>query len=416
MNVLIIGKGGREHAISWKVAQSERVNQIYCIPGNGGIADIAECKAINISDHHALIEFAQTKNIDLTIVGPEVPLAQGIVDHFEANGLRIFGPSKDATLIESSKIFSKNLMKKYGIPTPDFHVFEDDEHAVAFLRSRDKFPVVIKAEGLAAGKGVIIANNQKEGLQTILGMMIEGQFGEAGERIVIEDFWQGTEISVLSFTDGKTIVPMVSAKDYKKIGEGDTGLNTGGMGAISPNPIYTPEIAQECMENIFQPTVDALNQEGRKFKGVLYFGLILTDDGLKVLEYNARFGDPEAQVVLPRLNTDLVEIMEAVIDERLEELEIEWREESACTVVMASRGYPEAYERGFEITGIENVTESAVFQAGTIQEDNALLTNGGRILAVTGCGKTLDNAIQKAYQGIEKIHFDNKYYRRDIGS
>ncbi|RMH70529.1 MAG: phosphoribosylamine--glycine ligase [Gemmatimonadetes bacterium] len=415
MNILVIGGGGREHVLTWKIAQSPNVEKIYCIPGNGGIEALAECVSMNPARHDQVIDFMQSHQIDLAVIGPEAPLAEGLVDALQDAGLRAFGPSKRATLIESSKVYAKNLMRKYNIPTADFWVFESDEQAIEFLKTHNRYPIVIKADGLAAGKGVIIAQDQKEAFQAILEMMIDGKFGDAGKHIVIEEFLAGTEISVLTFTDGNVVVPMVSAKDYKKIGEGDTGLNTGGMGAISPNPIYTDELKTLCQNTIFEPTIQALKREGHPFQGVLYFGLILTANGPKVLEYNARFGDPEAQVVLPRLETDLVEIMNAVLDGTLADLSITWSDQYACTVVMASGGYPGSYSKGFPIEGIEDVTSGIVFQAGTVRRDGVLTTWGGRVLAVTGLGDDLDHAVAQAYAGVEKIRFENAYFRKDIG-
>ena len=417
MKVLVVGGGGREHTLVWKISQSPLVDKVYCAPGNGGIAKLAECIDIKAMDFENLVKFAEENKIDLTVIGPDDPLAAGIVDVFEARGLRVFGPGKDAAMIEGSKVFSKNLMKKYGIPTAAYEVFDNSKEAVEYLRNVS-YPAVVKAEGLALGKGVIIARNYDEAVQAVKEIMDDKVFGQAGNRVVIEEFLAGQEVSILAFTDGTTVVPMVSAQDHKRAYDHDQGLNTGGMGTFSPSRIYTPEIAAYCMENIFKPTVQAMNQEGRKFKGILYFGLILTKDGPKVLEYNARFGDPETQVVLPRLKSDLVEIFNAVIDERLSEVKVEWEDNAAVCVVMASGGYPQKYYIGYPIEGIEDaelIEGVTVFHAGTKLVDGKIVTAGGRVLGVTAIGSNLDEAIKTAYEGVSKISFKDMHYRKDIG-
>lgn len=417
MKVLVVGGGGREHTICWKLAQSPQKPIIYCAPGNGGIAKIAECVPIKATDIEAIADFAEKEKIDLTVVAPDDPLVMGLVDLLESRGLRAFGPRANAAIIEGSKVFSKELMKKYGIPTAGYEVFDNPERAVEYLK-KGSFPAVIKAEGLALGKGVIIAQSLAEAEEAIHEMMENNKFGDAGKRVVIEEFLTGPEISVLAFTDGKTMRPMVSAQDHKRAYDNDQGLNTGGMGTFSPSRIYDEKMAEECMNNIFLPTMNAMNAEGRTFKGVLYFGLMSTKDGVKVIEYNCRFGDPETQVVLPRLEGDLLEIFEAVIDERLDEVEFGWRDGGCVCVVAASGGYPEKYESGKEITGIgdaEALGNVTVFHAGTKLDGNRLLTAGGRVLGVTAVAPSLDEAIKRAYEGIERVHFDKMHYRRDIG-
>lgn len=417
MEILVVGGGGREHTLVWKIAQSPLVEKIYCAPGNGGIAKIAECVSIKAMDIEGIVKFSKENGIDMVVVAPDDPLAAGMVDELEKEGIRAFGPTKKAAIIEWSKSFAKDLMKKYNIPTARYEVFDNSKDAIEYL-SNQKFPIVVKADGLALGKGVIIAQNFEEARDAVCSIIDEKAFGEAGNRVVIEEFLAGQEVSILAFTDGKTIVPMVSSQDHKRALDGDKGLNTGGMGTFSPSRIYTPELAQYCMEHIFIPTVNAMNRENRKFKGVLYFGLILTDDGPKVLEYNARFGDPETQVVLPRLKTDLVEIFNAVIDERLEEIKVEWDDRAAVCVIMASGGYPQKYRTGYEIKGIEEAEKQQdiiVFHAGTRYEDGKYYTAGGRVLGVTAIGDSLDGAIKKAYEGVEKISFTDAHYRRDIG-
>ncbi len=417
MKILVVGSGGREHTIVWKIAQSPLVEKIYCAPGNGGISELAECVNINVMDKDAMVKFAKDNAIDLVMVAPDDPLVDGMVDAMEAAGVRAFGPRANAAIIEGSKAFSKELMKKYNIPTAAYEVFTDSESAIEYIK-KGTFPAVIKADGLALGKGVIIAQNLEEAEQAVHEMIDDGKFGKSGSRVVIEQFLTGPEVSVLAFTDGKTVKPMVSAQDHKRAYDNDEGLNTGGMGTFSPSRLYDDAKAAECMENIFLPTIKAMAAEGRPFKGVLYFGLMMTADGVKVIEYNARFGDPETQVVLPRLKTDLVEIMNAVIDERLDEIEIEWEDNAAVCVVMASGGYPLDYKKGYEITGIDEVNKAddmVVFHAGTKLEDGKILTNGGRVLGITAVAENLDAAIRRAYEGVEKVSFKDAHYRKDIG-
>lgn len=417
MKVLVIGGGGREHAIIWKLAQSKNVSKIYCAPGNGGIADLAECVPIDVMDFEKLTKFAKENNIDLTVVAPDDPLAAGAVDAFEANGLRAFGPNKAAAIIEGSKSFSKDLMKKYNIPTADYEVFENSTDAINYIKANNKFPVVVKADGLALGKGVIIAKTFEEAENAVHDILDDKIFGSAGAKVVVEDFLTGPEISVLAFTDGKTMKPMVSAQDHKRAFDNDEGPNTGGMGTFSPSRVYTDEVAEECMEKIFIPTMNAMNAENRTFKGVLYFGLMKTVDGVKVIEYNCRFGDPETQVVLPRLKSDLCEIFNAVIDQRLDEIDIEWNDDACVCVVMASGGYPKNYEKGYKIDGIKQAESlgALIFHAGTKRSDNDILTNGGRVLGVTALGDNLEDAIQKAYKYVDLVNFENAHFRKDIG-
>lgn len=417
MKVLVVGGGGREHTIVWKISQSPKVDKIYCAPGNGGIASLAECVNISATDIDGIVKFAKEKAVDLVMVAPDDPLVLGMVDALEKEGIRAFGPRANAAIIEGSKVFSKELMKKYNIPTAGYEVFTDSNAAIEFVK-KGTFPTVIKAEGLALGKGVIIAQNEEEAVSGIKEIMEDKKFGESGNRIVIEEFLTGPEVSVLAFTDGKTVKPMVSAQDHKRAYDNDEGLNTGGMGTFSPSRLYDAAKAEECMENIFLPTIKAMSAEGRPFKGVLYFGLMMTQKGVKVIEYNCRFGDPETQVVLPRLKTDLVEIMEAVIDERLGEIEIEWADNAAVCVVMASGGYPSSYKKGYEISGIDAVDaldDMIVFHAGTALSDGKLVTNGGRVLGVTAVGENLDAAIKRAYEGVDKISFTDEFHRSDIG-
>lgn len=414
MKVLVVGSGGREHALIWKLLQSPKVSYIYCAPGNGGIRQMAECVDIKADDIEGLCRFAKKHRIDLTVVGPELPLSLGIVDAFEKEGLRIFGPRRDAAILESSKAFAKDFMQKYGIPTAKYKIYEDASNAKEELDSFG-LPVVIKADGLAAGKGVIIANTREEALNAIDTIMRDKHFGEAGNKVVMEEFLQGKEASILAFVDGKTAVPMVSAQDYKRAFDDDKGLNTGGMGAISPAPHYDDKVAADVMEQIIKPTVEAMSKENRPYKGVLYFGLMITSEGPKVIEYNCRFGDPETEAVLLRLESDLVEIMEAVIDERLHEIDIEWSDYAAMCVVMASGGYPESYEKGYEIKGLENEEQGIIFHAGTKYIDGKIVTNGGRVLVFGALGKTLDEARTVAYGDMEKVSFKNCHFRRDIG-
>ncbi|MGN0148660.1 MAG: phosphoribosylamine--glycine ligase [Clostridia bacterium] len=414
MKILVVGGGGREHAIVWKIAQSPKVDKIYCAPGNGGIAELAECVDIGATDIENMVKFAKEKAVDLVMVAPDDPLVLGMVDAMEKEGIRAFGPRANAAIIEGSKAFSKELMKKYNIPTAEYEVFTDSASAIEYIK-KGTFPTVIKADGLALGKGVIIAQNLEEAEQAVHEMIDDGKFGKSGSRVVIEEFLTGPEVSVLAFTDGKTVKPMVSAQDHKRAYDNDEGLNTGGMGTFSPSRLYDDAKAAECMENIFLPTIKAMSAEGRPFKGVLYFGLMMTANGVKVIEYNCRFGDPETQVVLPRLKTDLVEIMEAVIDERLGEIEIEWEDNAAVCVVMASGGYPVSYKKGYEITGLDNVGDLTVFHAGTAIKDGKIVTNGGRVLGVTAVGNDLDEAIKNAYAGVSKISWTDEFHRSDIG-
>ncbi len=417
MKVLLVGSGGREHAIVWKLKQSPKIDKIYCAPGNAGISKDAECVPIGAMEIDKLVEFAKNEGIDFTIIGMDDPLVAGVVDAFEKENLRVFGPRKNAAIIEGSKAFSKDLMKKYGIPTAKYEVFEEYHKAKEYVLSQE-MPIVIKADGLALGKGVLICQSHEEAVAALDEIMVDKKFGASGSKVVVEEFLTGPEVSVLSFCDGKTVVPMVSAQDHKRAYDNDEGLNTGGMGTFSPSRIYTPEINEECMKTIFMPTVEAMAKEGREFKGVLYFGLMLTKDGMKVIEYNARFGDPETQVILPRLKTDLLEIMEACVDGTLDKMNIEWYDNAAVCVVLASGGYPVSYEKGFEITGLESVEDRSdivVFHAGTALKDGKFVTNGGRVLGVTGIGKDLDEAIKIAYEGVEKIDFEKKHFRHDIG-
>lgn len=417
MKVLIVGGGGREHAIAIKLLKSPLVDKIYCAPGNGGIAEIAECVNIKATDIDGVVNFAKENIIDLVVVAPDDPLVMGMVDELEKNGIKAFGPRANAAIIEGSKVYSKYLMKKYNIPTANYEVFDNSTDAINYINTLTT-PIVIKAEGLAMGKGVIIANTIDEAVEAIKDIMDKKIFGSAGNRVVIEEFLSGPEISVLAFTDGKTIVPMVSAQDHKRALDGDKGLNTGGMGAFSPSCIYTEDIAQECMYKIFKPTIDALNKESRVFKGVIYFGLMLTENGIKVIEYNCRFGDPETQVVLPRLKTDLAEIMLAVVEERLEGIEIEWYDNVAVCVVLSSGGYPKSYEVGYTINGLEtvkNMNNIEVFHAGTTLKEGNIVTAGGRVLGVTSIASNIDEAISKAYEAVNCIDFKNVHYRKDIG-
>ena len=414
MKVLIVGSGGREHAIAASVAKSDKVDKIYCAPGNAGIAQLAECVAIGAMEFDKLVAFAKEKEIDLVIVGMDDPLVGGLVDEMEKAGIRTFGPRKNAAILEGSKAFSKDLMKKYDIPTAAYETFDDPKAALAYLETAE-YPIVLKADGLALGKGVLICNTKQEAIDGVKEIMEDKKFGSAGNRMVVEEFMTGREVSVLSFVDGNTIQIMSSAQDHKRAYDHDEGPNTGGMGAFSPSRFYTEEIAAQCMETIFKPTVAAMAAEGRPFKGVLYFGLMLTPKGPKVIEYNARFGDPETQAVLSRLDSDLYDIFNAVIDEKLEETDIRWKDDAACCVVMASGGYPKAYEKGKVISGLDDVTDSFVFHAGTALKDGQIVTNGGRVLGVTATAPTLDEAIAKAYGDVKKISFEKAHYRTDIG-
>ena len=413
MKIMVIGSGGREHVVIKKIKLNKNVEKIYALPGNGGMADDAVCVDIAATDIENICKFALENDIDFAVVTPDDPLVLGCVDELEKIGVKCFGPEKDAAIIEGSKVFSKNLMKKYSIPTAKYEVFDDEGKALEYLETAP-VPTVIKADGLALGKGVIIAQTIEEAKQAVVSIMRDKQFGKSGDRIVIEEFLSGPEVSVLSFTDSKTLVPMVSSMDHKRAGDGDTGLNTGGMGTVAPNPYYTKEVAKECMEKIFIPTIEAMNKEGRSFKGCLYFGLMITKDGPKVIEYNCRFGDPETQVVLPLLESDLLDIMMAVRDEKLSETKVKFSEKNACCVVLASKGYPVKYEKGYEITIDEEVKDN-VFFAGAKLSDGKLLTNGGRVLGVTAVEDSLEKAIEKSYEMASKISFENCFYRSDIG-
>ena len=417
MKVLIVGGGGREHAIALCAAKSSRVDKIYCAPGNAGIAALAECVDIKAMEFEKLTAFAKEKAIDLCIVGMDDPLVGGLVDEMEAAGIRTFGPRKNAAILEGSKAFSKDLMKKYQIPTAAYENFTDPEKALAYLETA-KFPIVLKADGLALGKGVLICQNLEEAKEGVKTIMLDKKFGTAGNEMVIEEFMTGREVSVLSFVDGKTIRTMTSAQDHKRAGDGDTGLNTGGMGTFSPSPFYTKEVEVFCEKYIYQPTVDAMAAEGRPFKGVIFFGLMLTPDGPKVLEYNARFGDPEAQVVLPRMKNDMIDVMEACIDGTLDQIDLQFEDNAAVCVVLASEGYPVSYEKGYPITGLEAFDKEEgyyCFHAGTRREGDQIVTNGGRVLGVTAKGKTLQEARANAYKATEWVQFENKYMRHDIG-
>ncbi len=415
MKVLVVGGGGREHSIIKKLCQSEKISKIYALPGNGGIAQQAECVSVGAKDIDGIVKFAVDTKIDFAVVAPDDPLVLGAVDALEEKGIPCFGPRANAAIIEGSKVFSKNLMKKYSIPTARYEVFDDMQKALDYLEEAP-IPTVIKADGLALGKGVIIAMTRDEAKTAVRSMMEDKIFGASGNNIVIEEFLEGPEVSVLAFTDGKTVVPMVSSMDHKRAKDGDEGLNTGGMGTVAPNPYYTKSVADECMEKIFLPTINAMNAEGRTFKGCLYFGLMITKDGPKVIEYNCRFGDPETQVVLPLLQSDLFEIMQAVAAEKLSECEVLFSDKSACCVIMASDGYPQKYETGFEMTiPSDEELDAEVFVAGAKLSDGKLLTAGGRVLGVTAKADTLKEAIDKAYSAVSKISFENAYWRKDIG-
>ncbi|MCD7822621.1 MAG: phosphoribosylamine--glycine ligase [Oscillospiraceae bacterium] len=413
MNLLVIGSGGREHAVIKKLLENKDVTKIYALPGNGGIARDAECVNVSATDIPGIVKFATENQIDYAVVTPDDPLVLGCVDALNEAGIPCFGPAKNAAIIEGSKVFSKNLMKKYGIPTAGYEVFDDAEKALKYLETAP-IPTVVKADGLALGKGALVCMTREEALDAVRTIMVDKKFGASGDEIVVEEFLTGPEVSVLSFTDGKVVKPMVSSMDHKRAGDGDTGLNTGGMGTIAPNPYYTEEVAAECMEKIFLPTIDAMNKEGRTFKGCLYFGLMLTPDGPKVIEYNCRFGDPETQVVLPLLKSDLLTIMQACTNGTLSETEVEFSQGSACCVVMASKGYPVSYEKGYEITISDEVAKN-VYVAGAALKDGKLVTSGGRVLGVTATADNLAEAIEKAYKLTEKIHFGNQYMRSDIG-
>ncbi|SCY72363.1 phosphoribosylamine--glycine ligase [Alkaliphilus peptidifermentans] len=414
MKVLVIGGGGREHAIVWKLSQSPLVSKIYCAPGNPGIADIAECVDISDSDIQKLVEFSREINVDLTVVGPEGPLVEGIVDTFRREGLNIFGPSKDAAQLEGSKSYSKKFMEKYNIPSARFNEITNYEEGLKALQLYS-FPVVIKADGLAAGKGVLICESMEEAEKGLKDILINKVFNEAGSKVVIEEFLEGVETSVLCFVDGKSIVPMVSSQDHKRIFDGDQGPNTGGMGTYSPNYVYTDDIANEVMSRILIPTLKGIQQEKMDYRGILFVGLMITDAGPKVLEYNVRFGDPETQVVLPRLKTDLYDIFINIINKQLSSTKVEWSDEAVVCVVLASEGYPNEYPKGLEISGFENVDKDImVFHAGTALKSNSIVTNGGRVIGITATGKSIEEARKKAYGNVEKIQFNGKFYRKDI--
>lgn len=418
MNILVVGGGGREHAIIRKLKESRRVSKIYAAPGNGGISADAECVNIKATNIDGMLAFAKENQIDFAVVAPDDPLVLGMVDAFEAAGIPSFGPNKAAAIIEGSKVFSKDLMKKYGIPTAKYEVFDDPQKAIDYIKTEDSYPAVIKADGLALGKGVIIAEDFAQAEAAVRSMMEDKIFGESGSHVVVEEFLTGPEVSVLAFTDSKVVKPMVSSKDHKRVFDGDKGLNTGGMGTIAPNPYYTLEIAETCMKEIFLPTIEAMKKEGRPFKGCLYFGLMLTPKGPKVIEYNCRFGDPETQVVLPLLETDLMDIFEAVYEERLSELDIQWKQGAAACVIMASGGYPQKYPTGLVIEGLDDGGQAdgaTVYHAGSRREGGAYLTAGGRVLGVTAVGDDRADALTKAYEAVERIRFDGCHYRKDIG-
>ncbi|MBR5538351.1 MAG: phosphoribosylamine--glycine ligase [Clostridia bacterium] len=414
MKVLVVGGGGREHAIIKKIKENKLVTEIFALPGNGGIARDATCVNIGAKDIEKIVAFAVDNSVDYAVVAPDDPLVLGAVDALEEKGIPCFGPRANAAIIEGSKVFSKNLMKKYGIPTATYEVFTEMEAALKYLENAP-IPTVIKADGLALGKGVVIAMTREEAIDAVKSMMQDKVFGESGSRVVIEEFLTGPEVSVLAFTDGKTVVPMVSSMDHKRAGDNDTGLNTGGMGTVAPNPYYTDSVAEVCMKTIFLPTVDAMNKEGRCFKGCLYFGLMITENGPKVIEYNCRFGDPETQVVLPLLESDLLTIMQAVTEEKLSEVDVKFADKHACCVVMASKGYPTAYEKGFEITIPDDISDK-VYVAGAALTGGKLVTFGGRVLGATATADTLANAVKDAYSLVENITFENAFYRHDIGA
>ena len=418
MKILVVGSGGREHALCWKIAQSKKVDKIYCAPGNAGVAEVAECVNIGAMEFEKLADFAQEKEIDLTVIGMDDPLVGGVVDVFEERGLRIFGPRKNAAILEGSKAFSKDLMKKYNIPTAAYENFDDADKALAYLETAS-FPIVLKADGLALGKGVLICNTLEEAKEGVKSIMMDKAFGNAGNQMVVEEFMTGREVSVLSFVDGKTIKIMTSAQDHKRAMDGDQGLNTGGMGTFSPSPFYTEEIDEFCKKYIYQATVDAMKAEGREFKGIIFFGLMLTEKGPRVLEYNARFGDPETQVVLPRMKNDIVEVFEACVDGTLDQIELEFEDNAAVCVVLASAGYPLKYEKGLPISGLETFKDKEsyfVFHAGTkFNDEGTIVTNGGRVLGVTATGANLKEARANAYEATKWVTFDNKYCRSDIG-
>lgn len=417
MKVLVVGGGGREHALVRKIKESKKVDEIFCTPGNGGISYDAKCFDVAATDIDGVVNLAKEIKADLVVVAPDDPLVAGMVDALNEAGFKTFGPRANAAIIEGSKVFSKELMQKYNIPTAEYKVFDNAEEAIDYIKERNEFPTVIKADGLALGKGVIIPENLEDAIAGVKEIMEDKIFGASGNNIVVEEFLTGPEVSVLAFTDGKCVKPMVSSMDHKRALDGDKGLNTGGMGTVSPNPYYTQEVAKECMDKIFMPTINAMNNEGRTFKGCLYFGLMITPKGPKVIEYNCRFGDPETQVVLPRLKTDIVDIFEAIDNETLSDLDVEWSDDACACVIMASGGYPKSYPKGIEITGLSNgqLDGVTVYHAGTKLQDNKLVTSGGRVLGVTALGDTLENALKKSYDAVEKIHFEGAHYRRDIG-
>lgn len=417
MKVLVVGGGGREHALVRKIKESKKVDEIFCTPGNGGISYDAKCFDVAATDIDGVVNLAKEIKADLVVVAPDDPLVAGMVDALNEAGFKTFGPRANAAIIEGSKVFSKELMQKYNIPTAEYKVFDNAEEAIDYIKERNEFPTVIKADGLALGKGVIIPENLDDAIAGVKEIMEDKIFGASGNNIVVEEFLTGPEVSVLAFTDGKCVKPMVSSMDHKRALDGDKGLNTGGMGTVSPNPYYTQEVAKECMDKIFMPTINAMNNEGRTFKGCLYFGLMITPKGPKVIEYNCRFGDPETQVVLPRLKTDIVDIFEAIDNETLSDLDVEWSDDACACVIMASGGYPKSYPKGIEITGLSNgqLDGVTVYHAGTKLQDNKLVTSGGRVLGVTALGDTLENALKKSYDAVEKIHFEGAHYRRDIG-
>lgn len=418
MNILVVGGGGREHAIVMKLAESPKTDKLYCTPGNGGIAKFAECFDVKATDIEGVVKLAEKLAVDMVVAAPDDPLVMGMVDALNEKGIRAFGPNKAAAIIEGSKVFSKNLMKKYGIPTAKYEVFDDPSEAVSYIEKENKYPVVVKADGLALGKGVIIAKNFDEAKNAVKSIMEDKIFGKSGLNVVIEEFLTGPEVSVLCFTDGKTVKPMISSMDHKRANDNDEGLNTGGMGTVAPNPYYTAETADRCMREIFIPTIEAMNAENRKFKGCLYFGLMLTPDGPKVIEYNCRFGDPETQVVLPLLESDLTDIFEAVIDEKLETVDIRWKSGSSVCVILASGGYPVKYRSGYTINGLNEKGQLdgyLVYHAGTKSENGSLVTSGGRVIGVTAIDGSLKGALEKAYRGVNMISFKDMHYRKDIG-
>ena len=418
MKILVVGGGGREHAIIMKLAESSRTEKLYCAPGNGGISRYAECFDVKATDIDGIVALAKKLAVDMVVVAPDDPLVMGMVDALNSEGIMTFGPDKAAAIIEGSKVFSKNLMKKYGIPTAAYETFTDAEEAISYIKNQGKYPAVVKADGLALGKGVIIAQNEQEAEEAVRSIMEDKIFGESGSKLVVEEFLNGPEISVLSFTDGNTVVPMISSMDHKRALDGDQGLNTGGMGTVAPNPFYTEAVAKECMDKIFLPTINAMKAEGRTFKGCLYFGLMLTTDGVKVIEFNCRFGDPETQVVLPLLDADLVDIFEAVYKGTLSEIDIKWKNESCACVVMASGGYPKKYPTGIEMYGMDSkgqVDGVFVYHAGTKFSEGKFLTAGGRVLGVTATGNTMQAALNKSYEAVKKISFENAHFRTDIG-